>query len=111
MCTGTQWGLRVGWRQGALQVHSQTRVWGYSLEWPFGVLIDGLWGVGVVNKAGQVLLLTVEANETFGKIHHRMPLFLGEEEVDAWIDPASDYHSTLRPMIDLASPTADKTYG
>ncbi len=40
-------------------------------------------------------ILTTEPNELMADLHHRMPVILGPEEADAWLDPATDIESLL----------------
>lgn len=60
------------------------------------------------NSHGNVILLTTEANNYLGKVHHRMPVFLTEEEIDRWIDPSVPFSQVIRPVLDHHHPKWDQ---
>jgi putative SOS response-associated peptidase YedK len=50
-------------------------------------------------------LITTQANAKMAAVHHRMPVILTPEEVEAWLDPAAardDLEALLRPLPDAA---------
>lgn len=63
---------------------------------------------GLYNHHGHVILLTTEANEYLGKVHHRMPVFLSQEEIDDWIDPNIPFNQVIKPVLDLNNPKWDR---
>jgi putative SOS response-associated peptidase YedK len=56
------------------------------------VAVAGLWDVW--EREGQRLesctLLTTEPNEAIAAVHDRMPVLLGREQIEAWLDPARE---------------------
>ena len=61
------------------------------------VLIGALWmpasSVGVVHGdacPGAVILMTIPANKTVAPVHDRMPLIIGDADMDRWLDPYTD---------------------
>ncbi len=66
----------------------------------------GLWEVW--DKYGEEIrsctILTTEANEMVGKIHHRMPVILPPEEYGLWLDPDM---REAEPLLDLLRPYPD----
>lgn len=61
---------------------------------------DHLLIAGLFNSQGEVLLLTMEANEYLGKIHHRMPVLLNDDMVDKWIDPKVPFWEVESFIVD-----------
>lgn len=65
--------------------------------------IAGLWqpiGEGV-DRIGQFILLTVQANAVVSPVHHRMAAILRPKDEQHWLNPASDAqgaHQLLRPF-------------
>lgn len=56
--------------------------------------IAGLWqpvGDGI-ERIGQFILLTVQANPVVAPVHHRMAAMLRQEDEARWLDPATDAH-------------------
>ncbi|KAL4510199.1 hypothetical protein ABPG72_010392 [Tetrahymena utriculariae] len=43
----------------------------------------------------QVMLLTRESFGKFDQVHHRMPVFIEEEEVELWLNPKIEYKEVL----------------
>lgn len=70
-------------------------------ESPFA--LAGLWEVW--DKHGEEIrsctILTTDANEKVGEVHHRMPVILPSETYDLWLDP--DMRET-EPLLDLLRP-------
>ena len=64
--------------------------------------IAGLYDYTANREAiGSYTMLTAEPNAFMGKIHHRMPVVLAPEDVDAWLDPdlaPEDAKKFLRPF-------------
>ena len=58
----------------------------------------------VFNEHAQVILLTVEANSEFHDIHHRMPIFMTDDEIDDWINPNIDFNKVLNKLINFNLP-------
>jgi putative SOS response-associated peptidase YedK len=50
----------------------------------------GLWETWQDRESGQVLetatIITTEANDFMNRLHHRMPVILEAEKIDAWLD-------------------------
>ena len=61
---------------------------------------DHLFIAGLFNKAGEVILLTVNADEKLGKVHHRMPVLLKDSMIDEWIDPSTPFNDVNKYIID-----------
>lgn len=62
---------------------------------------DYLFLAGLYNRGGEVILLTVDANEKLGKVHHRMPVMLEENAIDAWIDPSKTFNEVYKLIVDI----------
>jgi putative SOS response-associated peptidase YedK len=66
----------------------------------------GLWEVW--NKHGEEIrsctILTTDANELVGEIHHRMPVILPSENYEFWLDPDM---REAEPLLDLLRPYPD----
>ncbi|KAL4467013.1 hypothetical protein ABPG74_010610 [Tetrahymena malaccensis] len=43
----------------------------------------------------QVMLLTRESFGKFDQVHHRMPVFIEEEEIEQWLNPKIEYQEVL----------------
>jgi putative SOS response-associated peptidase YedK len=62
----------------------------------------GLWESWQGPDEGPVescTLLTTEPNELLEPIHNRMPLILGEDDYDQWLDPALQRPDALQPLL------------
>jgi putative SOS response-associated peptidase YedK len=69
----------------------------------------GLWDTWTAPDGCAVescAIITTAPNATMQPIHHRMPLVLGADALDAWLDPAcaepADLEPRLRPVADDA---------
>ena len=51
-------------------------------------------------------ILTCEPNELVRPIHDRMPVILGREALEAWLDPALADLAPLLPLLRPAPPTS-----
>jgi putative SOS response-associated peptidase YedK len=51
-------------------------------------------------------ILTTEARGFLGKLHHRMPLLIRPDDLDAWLDPQVNTADQLRQLV-KPYPTAD----
>lgn len=67
----------------------------------------GLWGPWKDPRTGQgadtATIITTRPNRVFEEIHHRMPVVLGEDAWDLWLDPETpipDLQTLLRPCPD-----------
>jgi putative SOS response-associated peptidase YedK len=50
-------------------------------------------------ELGTFAILTTEARGFLAQIHHRMPLFLRPEDVEAWLDPQVNTADQLRQLV------------
>ncbi len=73
----------------------------------------GLWGTSLIESKAEAgspppepeaqdtfVIMTTEPNRLMASIHNRMPVILGREARDRWLDPATkpdDLHALLRP--------------
>jgi putative SOS response-associated peptidase YedK len=62
----------------------------------------GLWSAwaddnGFIHYTATIL--TTQANETMAPFHHRMPVILGSEGTQAWLDPSLTQPAELRPWL------------
>jgi putative SOS response-associated peptidase YedK len=67
---------------------------------PFGMA--GLYNLWTLPEGGQVCtstIITTDANEVLAPIHDRMPVILGMDEADLWLDPAIHEKDKLLPML------------
>ncbi|EAR97015.1 hypothetical protein TTHERM_00196060 (macronuclear) [Tetrahymena thermophila SB210] len=55
------------------------------------MLICGIYS----EESEQVMLLTRESFGKFDQVHHRMPVFIEEEEVEQWLNPNIEYKEVL----------------
>lgn len=54
---------------------------------------------------GRFAIVTTAANASMREVHHRMPVILGEEEIDDWLfDPAA-----AAEILQLIPPELEKT--
>ena len=66
----------------------------------------GLYSIWMDNNFQSVLtftIITIEANNTLSKIHHRMPVILDERNESRWLDPNNNFQSVkelLKPIDD-----------
>ena len=66
----------------------------------------GLYSIWMDNNFRSVLtftIITIEANNTLSKIHHRMPVILDEGNESRWLDPNNNFQSVkelLKPIDD-----------
>lgn len=61
------------------------------------------WFAGVGDASGAFVVITTAANQAMAELHHRMPAILGEEDLQAWLDPAAApeaLQALLRPCPD-----------
>jgi putative SOS response-associated peptidase YedK len=81
---------------------------GGKQPWYFGVsdgrpfAIAGLyetWRAPDGTEREGVALLTVEANELVGRVHHRMPVLLPRASFDAWLAPGEADPKALLPLL------------
>jgi len=75
-----------------------------------GLLLAGLWDAwqprGSAGDAAQLLsftLLTTAAHSSLGKLHHRQPVFLRQEQALQWLDPGIAT-SALKPLLTPSLP-------
>ena len=54
-------------------------------------------------------VITTEATDDLGRIHDRMPMFIEADQVDAWLDPATDV-ADLRGLLVPAAPGMLEAY-
>ena len=59
----------------------------------------GLWRSTAGTDGGSYVILTTTANELVGEIHDRMPVILGREHFDAWLDPSNQEIASLRRLL------------
>ena len=74
--------------------------------------IAGLWEMAPVEdggKQGRAILLTVPANDLVAPIHDRMPLVLGPEAWDQWLDPSLPLEAVM-PLIQTSEAVAWRTW-
>ncbi len=71
--------------------------------------LAAIWEPVAAAKAGEpergCALITTEANATMATVHHRMPVILTPQQVEAWLDPATsrdDLQDLLKPLPDAA---------
>jgi putative SOS response-associated peptidase YedK len=82
----------------------------FLISRPDGVplAMAGIWAPWRDPASGDWLLtaavVTTAANATVGRLHDRMPVLLGAEELDLWLDPELRDEALLR---DLLQPAAD----
>ena len=55
-------------------------------------------------------MITTEATDDLGRIHDRMPMFVEADQVDAWLDPATDRRRDLRRLLVPALPGMLEAY-
>ena len=66
----------------------------------------GLYSIWMDNNFQSVLtftIITIEANNTLSKIHHRMPVILDEGNESRWLDPNNNFQSVkefINPIED-----------
>ncbi|NDV62020.1 SOS response-associated peptidase [Puniceicoccales bacterium CK1056] len=66
----------------------------------------GIWEHWMHPSGSEILsvsLITTEANKTVGKIHHRMPVILGVDEWDRWLDTSNVKGEGLSNLLGPAS--------
>ncbi len=61
--------------------------------------IGGILAAGAEGTAGTVAILTTEARGFLAKLHHRMPLLIRPEDLDAWLDPQVNTADQLRQLV------------
>jgi putative SOS response-associated peptidase YedK len=49
-------------------------------------------------------VLTTSAEDSLGHIHDRMPLMLGREQYDEWLDPRRNSKDELLALLEPAAP-------
>ena len=62
----------------------------------------GLWEHWKGPDGGEMpscTIITTGANELLSELHDRMPVILGEEEYDRWLDPKFDDAETLKSLL------------
>lgn len=62
----------------------------------------GLWEHWTKGQAGPIescTILTTEANEKIRPLHHRMPVILGRDSWDLWLDPSVEDPAALLPLL------------
>jgi putative SOS response-associated peptidase YedK len=68
---------------------------------PFG--FAGLWDRWQPPEGGEPVesctIITTDANELVGAFHDRMPVILGPEDYDSWLDPAIREPERLLPLL------------
>jgi putative SOS response-associated peptidase YedK len=80
-------------------------------EKPFGMAgIYDYWknpkGVKIITCA----IITTEANKVMAPIHHRMPVIIGPEDYDTWLDPAETDTSKMLTLLKPCDPDLLKTF-
>ncbi|MFP6639287.1 MAG: SOS response-associated peptidase [Myxococcota bacterium] len=72
--------------------------------------VAGLWESWTDRQTGEVLescaLLTTQANEVVGAIHHRMPVLLTSRDWELWLDPGCQDSDRVIPLLGPAAPGA-----
>ena len=73
------------------------------------IAMAGLWEENhKVNPSGDPLrtctILTTSANSITGQVHDRMPVVIGDDDFDAWLDPDNNDTQSLRALM---KPAAD----
>jgi putative SOS response-associated peptidase YedK len=56
------------------------------------------------------VVLTTQAQDSLGRIHDRMPMFVERERYGAWLDPANEDPDTLRSLLVPATPDRLEAY-
>ena len=60
----------------------------------------GLWrGKAGRDSGDSYVILTTTANRLVGEIHDRMPVILGREHFDSWLDPSNHEVESLRRLL------------
>lgn len=74
------------------KTQGRTPYYFYSSQEDF-LSLAGIWEF-VQHPTGEVIrsftIVTVQADDTVGKIHNRMPVILNREQVEPWLDPLTD---------------------
>jgi len=72
-------------------------------RWPFhfSPKDGGLWAFGGLHEKGSVVILTTRPNAVVEPLHDRMPVILGRQDWDHWLDPdAAEVPSELLAPFD-----------
>ena len=93
--------VRVGHAPGAERKHhaiaaQDGSITGLAALW---------WPAAVVNMPRRFVIVTKNASGAPSEIHHRTPMVVLDDDVDAWPNPASDV-DTVRTL--LARPAANE---
>ena len=58
-----------------------------------------IWGAGGPEERLSFTILTTSANEAMREIHDRMPVILGKEQLESWLDPEVQDREDLRKLM------------
>ncbi len=68
------------------------------------------WNGGEGYGIRSCTILTTDANELVGEVHHRMPVILAPEDHDLWLDPDMREADLLLPLLDPYTADAMEAY-
>lgn len=75
--------------------------------------LAGLWERWTDPGGGEVhsfTILTTAANEFMSRLHHRMPVVVGREHYDAWLDPDLQEAARIKQLVGDLSADAMQAY-
>jgi putative SOS response-associated peptidase YedK len=68
-----------------------------------GIALAGLWRSGIDRATGEPItshvLITCEPNRFMAAFHHRMPVVLDGDALDAWLDPKVRAPAAVLPLL------------